>query len=63
LASYSFIAHTNLLLTELIQRGDTKQQVKKLKKVNLSLCFKWAPRHHGVLGEWRYSSKYFWPRH
>jgi len=22
----------------------------------LSLCFDWAPRHEGVLGEWRYSS-------
>jgi hypothetical protein len=26
------------------------------KKVKLSLCFNWAPRHEGVLGEWRYSS-------
>jgi hypothetical protein len=25
-------------------------------KVKLSLCFNWAPRHEGVLGEWRYSS-------
>jgi hypothetical protein len=25
-------------------------------KVKLSLCFNWAPRHGGVLGEWRYSS-------
>jgi hypothetical protein len=24
-------------------------------KVKLSLCFNWAPRHEGVLGEWRYS--------
>jgi hypothetical protein len=24
--------------------------------VKLCLCFKWAPRHEGVLGEWRYSS-------
>jgi hypothetical protein len=22
----------------------------------LSLCFKWAPRHEGILEEWRYSS-------
>jgi hypothetical protein len=22
----------------------------------LFLCFNWAPRHEGVLGEWRYSS-------
>jgi hypothetical protein len=25
-------------------------------KVKLTLCFKWAPRHEGVSGEWRYSS-------
>jgi hypothetical protein len=25
-------------------------------KVKLSLCFNWAPRHEGVLGEWRHSS-------
>jgi hypothetical protein len=27
-------------------------------KVKLPLCFNWAPRHEGVLGEWRYSSTY-----
>jgi hypothetical protein len=27
-----------------------------LGAVELSLCFNWAPRHGGVLGEWRYSS-------
>jgi hypothetical protein len=26
--------------------------------VKLSLCFSWAPRHEGVLGEWRYSSSH-----
>jgi hypothetical protein len=26
--------------------------------VKLSLCFNWAPRHEGVLVEWRYSSTY-----
>jgi hypothetical protein len=25
-------------------------------KVKLFLCFSWAPRHEGVLGEWKYSS-------
>jgi hypothetical protein len=30
--------------------------VVKGKKVRLSLRFSWAPRHEGVLGEWRYSS-------
>jgi hypothetical protein len=35
------------------------QHVEMCKvKVKLSLCFlfNWAPRHEGVLGEWRYSS-------
>jgi hypothetical protein len=27
-----------------------------VKKLKLSLCFSWAPRHEGVLGEWRYRS-------
>jgi hypothetical protein len=30
----------------------------KGKKVKFSLCFKWAPRHEGVLGEWKYVSTY-----
>jgi hypothetical protein len=31
-------------------------------KVKLSLCFfNWAPRHEGVLGEWRYSSTHSLP--
>jgi hypothetical protein len=34
-----------------------------LVNVKLSLCFKWAPRYEGVLGEWRYSSTHSWPRH
>jgi hypothetical protein len=29
-------------------------------KVKLPLCFKWAPRHEGVLGERRYSSTHSW---
>jgi hypothetical protein len=28
----------------------------KGKKVKLSQCFKWAPCHEGILGEWKYSS-------
>jgi hypothetical protein len=27
------------------------------------LCFKWAPRHESVLGEWRYSSTHSRPSH
>jgi hypothetical protein len=25
--------------------------------------FNWAPRHEGVLGEWRHSSTHSWPQH
>jgi hypothetical protein len=31
--------------------------------VKFSLCFNLAPRYEGVLGEWKYSSTHFWPRH
>jgi hypothetical protein len=31
-------------------------------KVKLSLCFNWAPRHEGLLGEWRYSYTHFGSR-
>jgi hypothetical protein len=31
-------------------------------RVKSPLCFNWAPRHEGVLWEWRYSSMHFWPR-
>jgi len=27
------------------------------------LLFNWAPRHEGVLGEWKYSSTHSWPRY
>jgi hypothetical protein len=32
-------------------------------KVKLSLCFNWAPRQGGVLGEWMYSSAHSWTWH
>jgi hypothetical protein len=32
-------------------------------KVKLSLCFNWAPRHEGVLGEWRYTPLILRPRY
>jgi hypothetical protein len=32
------------------------RMVKVKLKVKLSLCFKWAPRHGGVLVKWRYST-------
>jgi hypothetical protein len=36
-------------------KGTSRRREIKVK-VKLSLCFNWAPRHEGVLGEWRYSS-------
>jgi hypothetical protein len=33
-----------------------KHMCLKKVKVKLSLCFNWAPRHEGVVGECRYSS-------
>jgi hypothetical protein len=35
----------------------------KGKKLSLCCSFNWAPRHEGVLGEWRYSSTHYLPRH
>jgi len=40
-----------------------KLKVKLYVKVNLSLCFNWAPRQESVLGKWRYSSTHSWPWH
>jgi hypothetical protein len=34
----------------------TEMKIKVKVKVKLSLRFNRAPRHEGVLGEWRYSS-------
>jgi hypothetical protein len=39
-----------------IYRANLKGNVKVKVNVKLSLCFNWAPRHGGVLGDWRYSS-------
>jgi hypothetical protein len=43
-----------------MEKTDTKRtnMLKVKVKVKSSLCFlfNWAPRHEGVLGEWRYSS-------
>jgi hypothetical protein len=51
-----------LIGSNLVAVRHTIFQVSKLSypqvkvKVKVSLCFNWAPRHEGVLGEWRYSS-------
>jgi hypothetical protein len=42
---------------------DVILKVKVKVKVKLSLCFNLAPRQEGLLGEWRYSAMYSWPRH
>jgi hypothetical protein len=34
-------------------------RIRKVK-VELSLCFNWAPHYEGSLGEWRYSSIHSW---
>jgi hypothetical protein len=35
--------------------------LQKVKlKAKLSLYFNWAPRHEGILGEWRYSCTHSW---
>jgi hypothetical protein len=31
-------------------------KIKVKEKLKMSLCFKWAPRHEGILGEWRFNS-------
>jgi hypothetical protein len=46
----------------MLERSDTVQALERrpvwlaIIKVKMSLCFNRAPRHEGVLGEWRYSS-------
>jgi hypothetical protein len=47
------------MVESLYQRWDVHCPLSGKVKVNLSLCFNWAPRHKGVLGEWRYSPHAF----
>jgi hypothetical protein len=50
-------ANTNFWLENLKERDHFRNtDVDGKVKVNLSLCFSWAPCHEGVLGEWSYSS-------
>jgi hypothetical protein len=39
-----------------IKKTLTNLKFKCKVKLKLSLCFNWAPRHEGVLGEWGYNS-------
>jgi hypothetical protein len=40
----------------------TTGKIMVLVKIKLSPCLNWAPRHEGVLGEWRYSFTHSWRR-
>jgi len=47
----------NYVLIKLIPQINVRRNDLILKvKVKLPLCFNWAPRHEGVLGEWMYGS-------
>jgi hypothetical protein len=37
-------------------KENTHTLLEASRDVKLSLCFDWAPRHEGTLGEWRYST-------
>jgi hypothetical protein len=47
----------------LILNAEPKFKVKGKGKVAPVLFNNWAPRHEGVMGEWRYSSMHSWPWH
>jgi len=34
-----------------------QQYISIFNKLTMSLCFNWAPRHEGEVGEWRYNSR------
>jgi hypothetical protein len=56
---YIKICKTGLILVRILQLQKHVGMfctTLKMVKVKLSLCFNWAPRHEGVLEEWRYSS-------
>jgi len=53
---------THLTFFHFIIIINTSLRLGKIK-VNVSLCFNWAPCHEGVLWEWMYSSTHSWSRH
>jgi hypothetical protein len=55
LLTYSYCTMFQQTMLRHICMPWTRPTCKKVK-VKLSLCFNWAQRHEGVLGEWRYSS-------
>jgi hypothetical protein len=59
---WHFIALMTYRSSSQVQRGPPVGSFHK-GEGKIDLCFHWAPRHEGVLGEWRYSSTHSWPRH
>jgi hypothetical protein len=53
---YGVLTHGHILILPLICIRTYVCVYGWMVKVKLSMCFNWAPRHEGVLGEWRYSS-------
>jgi hypothetical protein len=53
----TFLYKDSSLQTTLLYKDIPHYQFLNMgSKVKLFLCFNWAPRHEGVLEEWRYSS-------
>jgi len=54
------VVYTTLQFTEICvacwDQVNIKRTAEENGKVKLSLCFNWAPRREGVLGEWSYNS-------
>jgi hypothetical protein len=56
------VAESHIIHLNTMWRSKCTEARRKHVKLKLSLCFKWASRHEGILGEWRYSSMHFWLR-
>jgi hypothetical protein len=58
---FQFLASVGLYYTHTCLMGQRNSTLRghsdwRKGKLKLSLCFNWAPRHEGVLEDWRYSS-------
>jgi hypothetical protein len=56
LFSDSFKLSSSFRVTYRVSHPHKFKKTKAKVKVKLSLCFNWAPRHEGIVGEWKYSS-------
>jgi hypothetical protein len=56
LSDCQLLNEDSLLMNTCEMSGRKQEKFVCVLKVKLSLCFNKAPRHEGVLGEWRYSS-------